>query len=264
MILGFDIGNTHIVPIFYDDNGEIKATFRIPASLSFTEDTLFSMLKTLVDNNNINIYDITDIIVSSVVPHINEIFEYLGQNYFNIQPEFISLDTIDDEIKLLDGMERGLGADRIADILAAKKIFPEKEFVIIDFGTATTFDAVKNSTYMGGCILPGIELSVNTLFNNTAKLPKIKFEKPDTVFGIDTVTQINAGIFYGNVGTIKELISQYKKGMPEAHIISTGGQGRKISEYIPEIDEYIPKLGEKGIFEFYKLRKNNRFIKEKK
>ena len=148
--------------------------------------------------------------------------------------------------------------------MAAKKSFPEKEFVIFDFGTSTTFYDVKNSTYMGGCILPGIELSVNTLFNNTAKLPKIKFEKPDTVFGIDTVTQINAGIFYGNVGTIKELISQYKKGMPEAHIISTGGQGRKISEYISEIDEYIPKLGEKGIFEFYKLRKNNRFIKEKK
>ncbi|RRD40449.1 type III pantothenate kinase [Leptotrichia sp. OH3620_COT-345] len=255
MILGFDIGNTHIVPVFYSNNGEIKTSFRIPSNLPFTEDTLFSTLKTLADNNDIDIYAVSDIIVSSVVPHINEIFEYLGQSYFKIQPKFVSLDTVNDEIKLLDGMERGLGADRIVDILAAKKLYPDKELLIIDFGTATTFDMIKNSIYMGGCILPGIELSINTLFNNTAKLPKIKFSKPDTVFGTDTVTQINAGIFYGNVGAVKELIFQYKKEMPAAYIISTGGQGKKISEHILPVDEYIPKLGEIGIFEFYKLHK---------
>jgi pantothenate kinase, type III len=255
MILGFDVGNTHIVPVFYSYDGNIKASFRIPTSLSFTEDTLFATLKTLAENNNINIYEVEDIVVSSVVPHINELFEYLGQSYFNVQPKFISLDTVNDEIKLLDGMERGLGADRIADILAAKKLFPEKELLIIDFGTATTFDVIKNSTYIGGCILPGIELSIDTLFNNTAKLPKIKFTKPNTVFGTDTVTQINAGIFYGNVGAVKELIFQYKKEMPAAYIISTGGQGKKISEYIYPVDEYIPQLGEIGMFEFYKLHK---------
>ncbi|MDO5088446.1 MAG: type III pantothenate kinase [Leptotrichiaceae bacterium] len=255
MILGFDVGNTHIVPVFYDNDGKIKASFRIPANLPFTEDTLFASLKTLADNNNIDIYTVSDIIVSSVVPHINEIFEYLGQNYFKIQPKFVSLDTVSEEITLLDDMERGLGADRIVDILAAKKLYPEKELLIIDFGTATTFDIIKNSVYMGGCILPGIELSINTLFNNTAKLPKITFSKPDTVFGTDTVTQIKAGIFYGNVGAVKELIFQYKKEMPAAYIISTGGQGEKISGHILPVDEYIPKLGEIGIFEFYKLHK---------
>ena len=77
--------------------------------------------------------------------------------------------------------------------------------------------------------------------------------EPETILGINTVSQINTGIFYGNVGAIKELILQYKKFFPNAHVIATGGQGRKISEYIEEIDEYVEKLGEIGIFEFYKL-----------
>ena len=256
MLLGFDIGNTHIVPIFYNNSGEIMASFRIPTDLKFTEDTLFIMLKNLAETKKINISDVTDIVVSSVVPHINEVFEYFGRKFFSTEPTFISLDNINDEIKILEGMERGLGADRIADILAAKRIHPDRNLLIIDFGTATTFDMIKDSTYMGGCIIPGINLSINALFNNTAKLPKIKFEKPSTVLGINTVTQINSGIFYSNVGAIKELIAKYKEEIPESYVISTGGQGKEISDFIPSVDEYIPNLGEKGIFEFYKLQKN--------
>ena len=143
MLLGFDIGNTHIVPIFYNNSGEIMASFRIPTDLKFTEDTLFIMLKNLAETKKINISDVTDIVVSSVVPHINEVFEYFGRKFFSTEPTFISLDNINDEIKILEGMERGLGADRIADILAAKRLYPDKSLLIIDFGTATTFDMIK-------------------------------------------------------------------------------------------------------------------------
>ena len=129
MLLGFDIGNTHIVPIFYDNNGKIRASFRIPTDLRFTEDTLFIMLKNLAENKKINISDVTDIVVSSVVPHINEVFEYLGKKFFSTEPIFISLDNINNEIKILEGMERGLGADRIADILAAKRIHPDRNLL---------------------------------------------------------------------------------------------------------------------------------------
>lgn len=257
MILGFDIGNTHIVPIFYDMKGNILATFRIPTHLEFTEDTFFITLNSLAENSNLKISDVKKIIISSVVPNINENFVKLGQKYFKINPVFITLDNINDEIKILPEMERGLGADRIVDILAAKNLHPEKELLIIDFGTATTFDMIKDSTYMGGCILPGITLSINALFSNTAILPKIEFTEPETVLGINTVSQINTGIFYGNVGAIKELILQYKKSFPNTYVIATGGQGKKISEYIEGIDEYVAKLGETGIFEFYKLTINS-------
>ena len=261
MILGFDIGNTHIVPIFYNEDGNILATFRIPTHLEFTEDTLFIMLNEFAKSKNLEISNMKNIIVSSVVPNINENFTRLGKKYFEIDPTFVTLDNVENkikEIKILPNMERGLGADRIVDILASKKLYPEKEILIIDFGTATTFDMIKDSTYMGGCIIPGIVLSINALFSNTAALPKIEFTEPETVLGINTASQINAGIFYGNVGSIKELILQYKKFFPNAYVIATGGQGEKISEYIEQIDEYVPKLGEIGIFEFYRLN----FLKE--
>ena len=89
-----------------------------------------------------------------------------------------------------------------------------------------------------------------------AKLPKVSFENSNSALGTNTTEQINAGIFFGNVGAIKELIFQYKKDFPNACVIATGGQGKKISEYVETIDEYIENLGAKGIFEFYKLNKN--------
>ena len=135
----------------------------------------------------------------------------------------------------------------------ARLKYPEKELIIIDFGTATTFDVIKNSTYLGGCILPGINLSINSLFKNTAKLPKIKFAKPETVLGYDTITQINAGIYFSNIGAIKELILEYKSYLPNAYVIATGGQGVEISKKIDTIDEYIPDLGAAGLFEFHKI-----------
>ena len=128
MILGFDIGNTHIVPIFYSDEGEILASFRIPTNLTYTEDTFFAVLKTLAENSKIDIYKTQSIIVSSVVPHINEIFYYFGKKYFKLTPKFISLENTKNEIIFSENFERGLGADRICDILALKKTYKKNEF----------------------------------------------------------------------------------------------------------------------------------------
>lgn len=253
MILGFDVGNTHIVPIFYTDEGDIVVTFRIPTSLDMTEDTLFSTLKTLAEHHKLDIYNVHSIIVSSVVPHVNETFDYLAKDYFNTTPYFVTLDAVNNEIKLLPGTERGLGADRIVDIIECKRKYPDKELIIIDFGTATTFDVIKDSTYLGGCIIPGINLSINSLFKNTAKLPKIKFEKPSTALGLDTVSQINAGIYFSNLGAVRELIEEYKKELPNGYVIATGGQGLEISNVLESIDEYIPNLGPLGMFQFYKM-----------
>lgn len=252
MILGFDIGNTNICPIFYSDNGEIIKTFRISTKLELTEDMLFSIIKNLADNSNINIYDIKDIIISSVVPHLNEVFIFLSKKYFNIVPKYVSLKYLTDhDIFIPNGKERG--ADRIVDILAAKKLFGNRHVIIIDFGTATTFDVIKDNIYLGGAILPGINLSSKALFENTAKLPKVRFEKPESFLAIDTISQINVGIYYSTIGAIREMIKLYKENFNDSIVIATGGLGKQISEDLDEIDEYIPFLGEKGIFEYYKI-----------
>ena len=250
MILAFDIGNTHIVPVFFDAYGNVLESFRIPTNLIMTEDTLFSTLKTLTEYKNISLSEVNKVIISSVVPHLNEVFAFLSKKYFNATPVFVTLNKIKDEIILLPDTQRGLGADRIIDILQAKVLFPDKELVIIDFGTAITFDVIKDSIYLGGCILPGIELSIDALFKNTAKLPKVYFEEPSSIFGKNTIDQINAGIYFSNIGAIKEILKQYKNGLENPFVIATGGQGKTISEVIEDINVYIPDLNLNGLYTF--------------
>lgn len=256
MILGFDIGNTHICPIFYNEYGEIIKKFRIPTKMEMTEDVLFSILKNLTDNSGIDIMSVKDIVISSVVPHLNEIFIYLSKNYFGLTPKYVSLKYLDETVIKIEGQaERGLGADRIVDILGAKKRYKDRKLIIIDFGTATTFEVIENNNYYCGAILPGINLSITALFENTAKLPKIRFETPKNILANTTIDQINVGIYYSNIGAIRELIKEYKKIFKDAFVIATGGQGKDISEKLDEIDIYLPFLGEEGIFEYYKLMK---------
>lgn len=260
MILGFDIGNTHICPIFYNNNGDILKSFRIPTKMELTEDVLFSILKNLIENTEIKLDNIEDVIISSVVPHLNEIFIYLSRKYFNINPKYVSLKYLQEsDLTIQGGVERGLGADRIVDILSAKKLYPDKYVIIIDFGTATTFDVIRNNKYLCGAILPGINLSITSLFENTAKLPKVRFETPKTILANTTIDQINVGIYYSNIGGIRELIKEFKKIFNDAYVITTGGQGKHISEKLEEIDMYHPYLGEDGIFEFYRIVKDKNF-----
>lgn len=253
MILGFDVGNTHICPIVYNDNGEILEKFRIPSKILFTEDTLFSTLKTLFDSKNIKFEDIKDMLISSVVPYLDEIFIYFSRKYLKKEAIILSAETVDENLlKIKDLAQRKLGADRIATIIAMQNRIKDRNCIIIDFGTATTFEVIFNNNYLGGAILPGIELSINALFQNTAKLPKVSFSKPDEILANTTESQINMGIFYGNIGAIKEIISEFKKLVKDPYIVATGGQGKKISENISEINEYIPNLAEEGIYLFYK------------
>ena len=256
MILAFDIGNTHICPIFFSEDGKILEKFRIPSKTHLTEDVLYSFLKTLSDNKNIDLTLVKDIIICSVVPHLDEIFIYLSKKYFNKVPYILNYETTTNLVHVDDSSERKLGSDRIAAIIAAQKIVKNRHCIVIDFGTAITFEMIYNKEYLGGAILPGIELSINALFQNTAKLPKIIFKKADNVLANTTVDQINLGIYYANIGAIKELITQYKKVFSDSFVISTGGQGKEISKELQGfIDEYIPNLVENGIFEFYNLNK---------
>lgn len=254
MILGIDIGNTHIVLILYSNEGEIFDKFRIPSKTLLTEDMIYTFLKVLFENKKCNISEIQDIVISSVVPELDEIFDYFTKKYFNKKPYILNLENIPENmLKIKARAERKLGADRIATILAMQDILKNRECIIIDFGTATTFELINYNEYLGGAILPGINLSINALFQNTAKLPKISFEKPDQNLANTTISQINTGIYYSNIGGIKELISHFKSFAPNSYVVATGGQGKIISKDLHEfIDEYIPNLLEMGIFKFYK------------
>ena len=257
MLITCDIGNTHIVTGVFDNTGNILLTFRIATNERMTEDEFFSYFRNISKFNNIKIQDVNGMIISSVVPNLITIFQFFGRKYFNIEPMLVTLDkklpfTFAPHIN-----PTGFGADRIIDIVQALKDFPDKETLIIfDLGTATTYDVLQKNVRIGGGILPGIEMGISALCNNTAKLPKVKFTSPESVLGVDTITQIQAGIFYGYAGQIKHIIKKIKEIVGEdAYVVATGGLGKILSAEIEEIDEYCHDLSIKGLYSIYQDNK---------
>lgn len=252
MILGIDIGNTQIVTGIFDNTGKILLNFRVSSDQNLTEDQYFSYLKNISDFNNIEIKNISGITITSVVPNLTTIMLYLSKKYFNIEPLIISSE-LNLPISFANDLEnpKQLGADRLTNIVQAYSIYPNKNLLVIDFGTATTFDIIQNKTYMGGVILPGINLSINALFQNTAKLPKIRFTETTSAIGKNTVEHINAGIYYGSIGQVKEIIFQMKKEIPDLYVITTGGLAEMISKKVDDIQEFFPELTLKGLFTIF-------------
>lgn len=257
MLITIDIGNTHIVTAILDNNGEIKCSFRVSTKEKLTEDEFFSYFKTSLDYNKINIDTIEDIIISSVVPNLNQVFNYFGIKYFKKIPLNISTD-LKLPFRFAENINSsGFGADRIINIVEAMKEYPDRTLIIFDLGTATTYEVLKNNIYIGGGIFPGIEMSLNALFSSTAKLPKTSFSKPQTVLGYNVSTAIQGGIFYGYIGQLKEIIHAIKKEIKEdATVIVTGGLGKFVAPEIEEINVYDPELGLKGLYTLYQLNKN--------
>lgn len=263
MLITCDIGNTHIVTGIFDSEGNVLLTFRIATNEKMTEDEFFSYFRNISKFNNIRIEEVKGVIISSVVPNLITIFQFFGRKYFKVEPI-----VVDCTLKLPFTFAShinptGFGADRIIDIVQAVKDFPDKETLIVfDLGTATTYDVLQKNVRIGGGILPGIEMGINALCNNTAKLPKVKFTSPESVLGKDTMTQIQAGVFYGYAGQIKHIVRKIKEIVGEdAYVIATGGLGKILSAEIEEIDEYCNDLSIKGLYSIYQdnkeMLKNN-------
>lgn len=255
MILAIDVGNTHIVTGILDNNGKVILSFRIASNEKLTEDEFFAYLKNISDFNDVEIKKLNGIIISSVVPNLITIFQFLGRKYFEIEPIIVDLNLKLPFSFSEDMQVTGYGADRIIDVSQAVIDYPNRNLVIFDLGTATTYDVIKDGIHVGGGILPGIEMSINALFGNTAKLPKVKFSTPNSVLGKNTTEAIQAGIFYGYAGQIKNIIHEIKKLVPNPYIVATGGLGKILFAEIQEIDEYSPELSIKGLYTLYKMNK---------
>lgn len=256
MIIGFDIGNTHVVTGIFDKSGELLLTFRIATNDKMTEDEYFSYFRNITEFKGLAIGEVTDVLISSVVPNIITTFQFFSRKYFNVEPLIVDIDkklpfTFSKTVN-----NTGFGADRIIDIVEGLKKYPNKNLVIFDFGTATTYDVLKKGVYVGGGILPGIDMSINALCGNTAKLPRVKFTSPSSILGTDTIKQIQAAIFFGYAGQIKHIIKKIKEELKEEIVVlATGGLGKILSAEIDEIDEYDYDLSLKGLYSLYELNK---------
>lgn len=259
MIIGLDIGNTHIVTGIYGDDGKLVSTFRIATNDKMTEDEYFSYFRNITEFKKIEINSVKDILISSVVPNIITTFQFFSRKYFNVEAIIVDLDKILPFSFAKHVNYTGFGADRIIDIVEGLKKYPDSNLVIFDFGTATTYDVLKKGVYIGGGILPGIDMSINALCGNTAKLPRVKFTSPSSILGTDTIKQIQAAIFYGYAGQIKHIIKKIKEEINEdVVVLATGGLGKILSAEIDEIDEYDYDLSLKGLYSLYQLNKNRK------
>lgn len=246
MILTMDIGNTNTVLGLYDGN-ELIDHWRISTDRNKTSDEYGMLFKNLFKSTDIENEDVNSIIISSVVPPILRILKKTAYRYFDVNPLVIG-PGVKTGMNIKTDNPKEVGADRIVNAVAASYSY-QGPLIIVDFGTATTFCAVSSKgEYLGGAIAPGIGISAEALFSQSAKLPRIELIEPGQAIGKNTINSMKSGIVYGFVGQVEYLIKKLKKELSQdAVVIATGGLVSLINAETDLIDHVEPFLTLKGL-----------------
>ncbi|MBX7496175.1 type III pantothenate kinase [Qipengyuania sp. 6B39] len=249
MLLVADVGNTNVVFALFEGR-EIKARWRIATDPRRTGDEYAVWLLQLAKLQGFDKGDIAQVIIGSVVPRAIHNLTVLSEKYLGLTPLVAGQGVADWGFELDIEQPSSLGADRALNTLAAHAKY-DGDLIVVDFGTATTFDMVDfNGTYKGGIIAPGINLSLDALVGNTAKLPRIAIEKPrsESVIGRNTEDQMLIGVFWGYVSLIEGLIARMKReiGRP-ARVVATGGLAILFDEHTDLFDVVDADLTLEGL-----------------
>lgn len=224
MLLCIDIGNSHIYGGLFKDDA-VQCRFRY-TSKAATSDEIGIFLKAVIRENGVDPQCVTQIGICSVVPQLDYSIRAACVKYFELDPFFLQA-GVKTGLKIKYSNPLEVGADRIANAIAAVHAYPSENFIIIDFGTATTFCVISaQKEYLGGVILPGVRLSVDALAHNTAKLPSVEIMKCKDIIGRSTIDSIQSGIFYGALGACKEITQRIKQQVfsnSPVRVIATGG-----------------------------------------
>lgn len=260
MLLVFDIGNTKTGIGVYDKrerNREWVADWRITTHPGYLADEYAMLLKSLLAEAELGFESITGVVMASVVPPLTAVFQELTVRYFR-QDSLVVGHDVKTGVRILIDNPAETGADRVANTAAVQQLYGGPA-IVLDLGTATTFDVIsEKGEYLGGAIAPGLGISSEALVRMTARLPKIELAPPPNPIGRSTVTAMQSGLVFGYVGLVKELIQRLKKelgGKPK--IIATGGMAEMISEWTQVIDIVNPRLTLEGIRIIYELNQEN-------
>lgn len=225
MILCLDVGNSQIFGGVFNQN-KLQLHFRYETKQGGTSDQLGIFLRSVLRENNFCHEKITQIAICSVVPFLDYSLRAACIKYFQIDPFFLAMGA-KTGIKIKTNNPGETGADLVAAAIGAIHHYPNKNIIVIDFGTATTFSAISNKKeFLGASFLPGIRLAMNTLQDNTAKLSAVEIQKPENIAGRSTKESIQSGIYFGHLGTIREIVKRMIKETfhnKKAVIIGTGG-----------------------------------------
>lgn len=257
-LLAIDIGNTNTVFAVYSGE-KLLAHWRLQTIPARSADEYASFLKGLFDLSKINWSKMDDVIVSSVVPDADFHIKKFCKEYLKKKPLMVGLEDV--PIKVALDRPEEVGADRLVNALAVKEFY-KTPAIVIDFGTATTFDVIDSKgRYAGGAIAPGINLSVEALHRAAAKLPKVNVKKPKSVIGKNTVSAIQSGIFFGYLGLIEGIVENITKETGEKpFVLATGGLAPLFEPHTKAIHVLDDELTLKGllrIHQHHQKRKKN-------
>lgn len=250
MLLVMDVGNSHTVLGLYE-NDKLRGNWRIVTSNYRTSDELAILFSMLLTHSGIEPSKVSGCCISSVVPQLNLALQQVCADTFGVSPTMVGPGIKTGLVLQIDNPKE-VGADRIVNAVGALEEHPGP-LIIIDFGTATTFDAVTaKNEWRGGVIVPGVQLSADALFEHCAKLPQIELSVPPHVIGRDTVTNIRAGLTYGYADMVDGLVRRMAAEMQaKPKVVATGGLAEVIAKVATTIEVIDPLLTLKGLRAVY-------------
>lgn len=251
MLLVVDVGNTNTALGVYRE-GALFKHWRLTTARARTVDEYGVHARNLFQLAGIDFQEITAVAIASVVPPLNYTLKRMSEVYFNRTPLFID-HTTETGLKILYEPPSDVGADRIVDAVAARHFYGAP-CIVVDFGTATTFNAINaDGEYLGGAITPGIAISSDVLFERAARLPRVEIKRPHKVIGSSTVGAIQSGLYYGYVGLVDGILRRMQEELGGgARVIATGGLASLIatgSELIEAVDDTLTLEGLRLIYE---------------
>jgi len=251
MLLAIDAGNTNIVFAVHDGK-EIRAEWRTVTKTPHTADEYGVLLKQLFETESLKFSDIGAAIIASVVPAVMFDLRQFCRRYLKCEPFVVGDEDVDLGIAIHVDRPEAVGADRLVNTVAAHEHY-KGALIVVDFGTATTFDIVSaNGDYEGGVIAPGANLSAEALHQAAAMLPRVAVQRTQNVIGKDTVPAMQSGLFWGYVGLIEGLVARIKEeyGQPMT-VIATGGLANLFHRQMTAIDHLDPDLTIRGLIQIY-------------
>lgn len=254
MLLAIDIGNTNVkIGVF--DGDELKATWNLATGIHRTSDEYAGILLNLMERRRVSASKITGVAVCSVVPPLLPAFVELCRKYLNTKPLVVEA-GVKTSMRIRLDNPREVGPDRVVNAVAAQHLYG-KPLIIIDVGTATTFDVVsREGDYLGGAIAPGIVIATEGLYARTAALPRIRLSRPEQAIGKNTISAMQSGIIFGYIGLIEGMIRRIEQELKsKAKVIATGGQAHLLAHEIPAIEIVDLDLTLVGLRLIYEMNK---------
>ncbi len=247
MLLTIDIGNTNITFGLYDDTPTLKYHWRIKTDHDRLADEYGIIILGMMRHAGLKYEQIKGVVMASVVPPLTQVFVRMVERYIKLTPLVVEA-GVKTGVQIRYDSPRDVGADRIVDAVAAYRLYGGPACVV-DFGTATTFDAISvRGEYLGGAIAPGMSIAAEALFSRTSKLPRVDLVRPPKAIGTNTVHAMQSGLIFGYVGIVEAMVARFRAELGEGmRVIGTGGLVRIIAEETSVIEVVNPWLTLEGL-----------------